>query len=341
MNHRALNKKVQLITLSLAIPFQVNLQASVENTENNLGQSHHRRVVFQRFPMSSRKPIKVIRSPRDERQTLICRTGRQTLTPKEKQISDLARCRLFQLQNNNTICQSPSIGLYVVADIAYKFLNGEVRAKRPITLEYDELKQIATQLFPDNPKSFRAIVVPELVHQISQRINKPILYIEVGNRGCSYGPGPIDIAKRLIFARPDAESNDEHEYVEILTQNSCLRDHKLLDTINSYGSEAVIICYNSYLKRTLFSIPKERFTTASESDSKMPCHQRTAIFNIRKNRIIRNVGFFASLATGLYAFKALAWPVIANNQIAQHCVSMKNHVLKFFGSLFGNGSMKS
>jgi hypothetical protein len=60
-------------------------------------------------------------------------------------------------------------------------------------------------------------------------MNRPILDIEVKNRDHSYGHGPIDIAKRFIFARLDeSENNDEYSsendnddaYAEVLVSKS-------------------------------------------------------------------------------------------------------------------------
>ncbi|MDR0740679.1 MAG: hypothetical protein LBF34_03145 [Puniceicoccales bacterium] len=320
MDYSVFNKKVRLITFSLIIPLQVDLQASVENHEASTTQP-------------PRKSIKTVQSLQ-ERSALVYSTARDTLTPKEIQIANLARCRFLQLQNNNRACKSPSIGLWILTEIAQQIHDDAIVRGRPVSLVYNKLEQIATQFCPNDRNPLTVSVDPSLVQQIAQVINKPILYIEVGNKGWSYGPGALDIAGRLIFARlNELENNDErdlendldNENEEVLVQHAWFRDHELLNTISTYGLNSVVICYNSYLGRTIFSIPRnQNFTPAKESDVQTPLWQKTAILSIGKKRKIRNVGIFATAAASIYALKTFLWPVIISSQVAHYVMGLIN-----------------
>ncbi|MDR2371822.1 MAG: hypothetical protein LBD60_01600 [Puniceicoccales bacterium] len=315
MGYCVFNKKVRLITFSLIIPFQINLQASAGGSEVDFVAQHRR---------WSTKVVRVLR----ERESPVCPTIRSTLTPKEIQIASLARCRFFQLKNNNPACKSPSIGLWTLTRINQQIHNGEVVMGQPVSIVYNRLLQIATQICPNDHNPLNASVESSLVQQIAKRINKPILFIEVGNKGCSWGPGALDITKRLIFAKPnELENNDErdlendwdNENEEVLVQHTWFKDNELLNTIGICGPNSVIICYNSYLGRTVFSLPRNpNLTTAQESDAWIPPQQKTAILNIGRNRIIRNIGIFVITAAGIYAVKTLLWPMVMSSQIADY-----------------------
>ncbi|MDR1366521.1 MAG: hypothetical protein LBJ13_01265 [Puniceicoccales bacterium] len=311
MDYEILNRKIQLIALFLTVPFQVSLQASDEDIGDDLQPlptAHHSSLA----PYSQEQHNQTC-SPEQEQKMFIYRIKNKALTPKEKQISKFAECQFFQLQNNNTVSQSSSIGLYALAAIEQKFRNDEVEADQPIALEYDKLKQIAAQFFPNYREPLNATVNSYLVQQVAQEIGKPVFFINIGNRGHSYGPGPIDIVKWIIFAKPDTE---------VLVQNSWFWDNNLLGIISQCDSEAVIVCYNSFLKRTLLSMPNDQnFTTAQEDYSQAQLN-RTAILSIKKNRIIRNIGFLASLAACTYACKTTILPMITESQIAQHTIEI-------------------
>jgi hypothetical protein len=172
------------------------------------------------------------------------------------------------------------------------------------------------------------------------------LYIEVGNKGGSYGPGALDLTKRLVFAKPNELENDDerenldesennnerdletdwnNENEEVLVQCAWFRDDELLNTISIYGLNSIIICYNSHLKRTIFSMPENpNFAAAKESDARIPLQQKKAVLNIGRNRIMRNVGISITAAAGIYALKTLLWPVIIGSQLAHYVMGLVN-----------------
>jgi hypothetical protein len=147
MDYSVFSKKVRLITFSLIIPLQIDLQASEEELEASV---------------PPQRPIKILPFLRG-RETSVCSATRGTLTPKEIQIASRARRRFFQLSNNNPACKSPSIDLWAIAELNRRIHNGEVVRGQPISLVYNRLKQIATQFSPNACDPFTVKVDPSLV----------------------------------------------------------------------------------------------------------------------------------------------------------------------------------
>jgi hypothetical protein len=166
-------------------------------------------------------------------------------------------------------------------------------------------------------------VTPDLVLNIAQQINQPVLYMEIGNRGFSYEPGPIDIVKQIILARPE-EPNDDDDKPQILQQSSWLRDNKLNQMIHTYGINSVVVCYNSVLKRTVFSLPRRvNVVTEQNTDQEKQHSHEYAILKLSQKRIIRNAGLSAlAIGSGVYFYKILL-PMIMAIDIPEKCATMK------------------
>ncbi|MDR0418172.1 MAG: hypothetical protein LBH08_01930 [Puniceicoccales bacterium] len=318
MDYKILNKKIQLTTFFLAIPFYISLQASEEDVGNDLQPSRRHNPIL----------------PSDQAsQTLIGQTKRTTLTPKEKQISKLIGRQFFQLRNNDIASRSPSIGLYALVAIEQKSSNDEKNGQ-PITLEYDELKQTIAQIFPNNPKPLSVKIDPHFVQQIAEKTNMSILFIHIGNRGCSYGPGPIDIVKRIIFVKRDGK---------VLTQNSWFfDDHLINDIINiisQCGSNTAVVCYNSHLGRTVFSTPNGQIFAISQKANAQTRSHQTAIVNISKKRTIRNIGLSASLLAVIYVLKKIVLPTITQYQNSMNFTEIVQPLKQKASQLFDQISM--
>ncbi|MDR0590622.1 MAG: hypothetical protein LBG09_02085 [Puniceicoccales bacterium] len=346
MERGILVKKAKLISILLAVPFSVGLQINEGIASNTARQiSPPRRRARERTEASGpRQPAEVTD------QTRICKVTHRELTPKEKQISALLRHRFYQFVTNNPSHRGPLFGLYATAAANNLLSDGEGEAGQPV-LEHAEIMQIAAQFSPEAPNPLSVPITPELVHQIAIHLNRPILFIDVGNKFFTYGPGPIDIIKYVILAQPqeldEDLSNSEEEEEEdrppvILQRKTWLRDHKALEIIRRCGPNANIICYNSHFKRALFFTPIP-IATARNTDLGTQRRCETAILKISRQRAIRNVVDF-TIATGTILASAKLFALITAGSVTHFLVSVKDKIANFGEQLFansGNGSSTS
>jgi hypothetical protein len=322
MNHLTFNKKVRRITLLLAIPFQVNLQASDGNTGDNSRQPPSQELAFRESaPEHLRRPDNISRDiaqlvsqevalsdanmeqlpppvapSRQRRISPVFEVRSQNLTPKEKQIAELAKCQFYQLKGS----RRASIELFAIANINQQIETGAARDE-PLVVDYDELVETAGRF----SRTLDEKVDGNLVQQIAQDIGKSVLYVEVGNRAAGFGPQ--DIALRAIFARPDRPKAVE--------QSSWIHDHQVLDMINGYGPGAVVICHNSYLQRTVFSMPidRNRIVTGGNDFEQLwnqGRNTREEIRHIGHDRTSRNGIFTAAAIAALAAVGYWQWPAL-------------------------------
>ncbi|MDR1435393.1 MAG: hypothetical protein LBI77_03245 [Puniceicoccales bacterium] len=239
-----------------------------------------------------------------------------TLTPKEKEIADLTKYRFFQLQHNSLTFETPSIGLCAIIDLRDRLMND---SDELLFTSCEKLRKVAESL-PDT--------LPNSVAEASRLINRPVLYVEVGNHFCSFGP--IDVARRIIFAKP-SEFGDN---VELLSRKSRLRDNELISLIRSSKDDAIIVCYNSYLKRSIFSLPKEsgKVLVAKDSDMETQKERKVAILKIKGERFRRNAAILTVpflVASSFYWKKSILQFPVAKQMSSG--ISMVGNFFRKFG----------
>jgi hypothetical protein len=276
----------------LLVLFYVHLQASEEK--------------LLRFS-TSLKPVEVMESF-VEMCTHIHEAEYQTLTPKEREIADLTRYRFYQLQQNSPTYESPFIGLCAIIDLCDRLKND---SDELLFTSCERLAKVAEDL----PNT-----LSQSVAKASQLIDRPVLYIEVGNKFCSLGP--IDIARRIILAKLSKSGED----VELLKRKSRFRDCELIALIRSCSENTIIVCYNSYLKRSIFLLPKEngKVVIAKDSDLETRNERKIAILKIKRRRFYRNATIFTVpplLASGLYWKKSLLqFPIVKRISLGSSAV---------------------
>ncbi|MDR2807229.1 MAG: hypothetical protein LBB11_03685 [Puniceicoccales bacterium] len=243
----------------------------------------------------------------------VCQVSDDCLTPKEKQILELGINQFFQLQSNHKIYQSSVANLCVAVDVFDQLYRGKEPFEGPLRPRRHRLISIAKQ-FSLKKEDFspKAEVTPKMIVKASRLIQSPVLYVEIGDRFFSLGP--IDIIRRVIYAKPD---EDEHPFI-VLDKKSLFGDRKLISQmtleIDNYD-DILVVCFNSSLKRMLFSLPEnEAVNIPEDTDRDIQNYRKTAVLKIAKKRLYRNVGIalpvFSMAALGILCLNPQLLPTI-------------------------------